>query len=285
MKNEETGLFEIGRPKQVSPTNMIRYLTEMPRVFEEKPAVGETYEATFVDFETTGLDTENDEITQIGWVRFQFDDEMKITKVLKHGVKHNIPEREVSEDAARLTGFTKAILAEIGETITQDDFEEAFGGVEFALAHNAKYDRRFIDRFWKKPPMIWGCTNADLDIRGKYMIPSNSLGVLMAYLKDYYFGHHDALDDAFAGVFLADMFFADLVKKMMTPDFKAMAYQSAFESKDALKLRKYKWEPTAKTWWKGGFTEEEVDEELKWLEQYCNGHQEKLAVDIKARHL
>ncbi|AKE44800.1 putative DNA polymerase III subunit epsilon [Sinorhizobium phage phiM9] len=281
----EHGLYEIGRTKELGNGQKIRYLTEMPRHFPEREPEGNVYEATFVDFETTGLDTENDEITQMGWVRFQFDDSMKITKVVSQGVKHNIPEREVSEDAARLTGFTKAKLQEIGEMITQEDFDRAFGNIEFALAHNAKYDRRFIDRFYKAEPLVWGCTNADLDIKSRFMIPSNSLGVLMAYMKDWYFGHHDALDDSFAGVHLADMFFKELVEKIFKPSFKAMAYQSAFESKDALKLRGYKWEPTVKTWWKGGFTEEEVEEELKWLDQYCGGKQEKLAVDLKARHL
>jgi DNA polymerase-3 subunit epsilon len=278
------GMYEIGQSATVKG-KPIRFLTEMPRSFPEREPVGQVYEATFTDFETTGLDTENDEITQMGWVRFQYDDELNITKVIHSGVKHNIPEREVSEDAARLTGLTKSKLIEIGERLTQDDFEYAFGGIEFALAHNAKYDRRFIDRYYKKDPLVWGCTNADLNLREKLMIPSNSLGVLMAYLKDWYFGHHDALDDSFAGLHLADMFFKDLVTTIYTPQWKAMAYQSAFESKDALKLRGYKWEQTAKVWWKGGFTEENIDEELEWLNPYCNGNQAKLPVDMKARHL
>ncbi|QNH71405.1 polymerase epsilon subunit [Rhizobium phage AF3] len=280
----EDDTYEIGRAA-TSGGKAIRVLTQMPRAFVEREPVGSVYEATFTDFETTGLDTETAEITQFGWVRFQFDDEMKITKVLRTGLKHNVPNAEVEETASRLTGFTKQKLIEIGETLTQADFDDAFGGVEFALAHNARFDRRYVDRFSSAEPLVWGCTNADLNIRDRFMIPSNSLGILMAYMKDWFFGHHDALEDSWAGVHLADMFFKELVEKIFTPEYRVYAYKSAFESKDALKYRGYKWNNETKTWWIGGKSEEEAKLEMEWLDQYCHGSQEMLAVDPKTRHL
>ncbi|QIG69804.1 putative DNA polymerase III epsilon subunit protein [Rhizobium phage RHph_I46] len=283
MLNSE-GQYEIGR-SATSGGKPIRVLTPMPREFPEREAEGNVYEATYVDFETTGLDTENAEVTQFGWVRFQFDDAYKITKIVRTGLKHNVPNGDVEETAARLTGLTKARLIEIGETLEQSDFDDAFDGVEFALAHNAKFDRRYVDRFYNAEPLVWGCTNADLNIRDRYMIPSNSLGILMAYMKDWFFGHHDALEDAWAGVHLADMFFEELVKKIFTPSYNVFAYDSPFESKDALKYRGYKWKNEGKVWWIPGKNEEEAKIEMEWLDQYCHGKQEMIAVDPKTRHL
>jgi DNA polymerase-3 subunit epsilon len=117
------------------------------------------------------------------------------------------------------------------------------------------------------------------------MIPSNSLGILMAYLKDWYFGHHDALEDSWAGVHLCSMYLEDLITKCYTPQFNVMANKSDFEAKDALKYRGYRWNAEEKVWFKPNVDESEADEELKWLETYCHGKQEKIPIDIKARHL
>jgi DNA polymerase-3 subunit epsilon len=280
----EHNQYEIGR-SATSGGKPIRVLTQMPRSFPEREPIGSVYEATYVDFETTGLDTENAEITQFGWVRFEFDDECNITRVVRTGLKHNIPKIEVEETAARLTGLTREKLIGIGETLTQEDFDDAFAGTEFAIAHNARFDRRYVDRFSTSEPMVWGCTNADLNLRERYMIPSNSLGILMAYLKDWFFGHHDALEDAWAGVHLTSMFLKDLIDAMYKSEYKVFAYKSAFESKDALKLRGYKWNNEIKTWWIGGKSEDEAKIEMEWLEKYCNGSQEMVAVDQKTRHL
>ncbi|QIG68167.1 putative DNA polymerase III epsilon subunit protein [Rhizobium phage RHph_Y68] len=278
------GQYEIGR-SATSGGKPIRVLTQMPREFPEREPIGNVYEATYVDFETTGLNTEEAEPTQIGWVRFQFDDAYRITKVVRTGLKHNIPKGDVEESAARLTGLTKEKLVEIGEMITQDDFSDAFEGVEFALAHNARFDRRYVDRFWNHEPLVWGCTNADLNLRERYMIPSNSLGILMAYLKDWFFGHHDALEDSWAGVHLADMFLEELVKKIFTPSYDVFAYDSPFESKDALKYRGYRWKNEGKVWWLPGLDEEKAKTELEFLKPYCRGREEMIPVDLKTRHL
>ncbi|ASV44675.1 polymerase epsilon subunit [Agrobacterium phage Atu_ph04] len=285
MKNEH-GLFEIGTnvPPQGIPIDKIRYLTMMEHEFEPREPEGAEYEATYVDFETTGLDTENDEITSMGYVRFAFDDTSRVTRVVKTGLHLNCPTRDIPEHVTLLTGHTKENLA--GHKIEQWHFEDAFRGVEFALAHNAKFDRRYVDRFWKAEPLIWGCTNADLNLREKLMIPSGSLGVLMAYLKNTFFGHHNALDDAWAGFFLADMFLPELISKMFTEEYKVFAWGSDFESKDTLKTRGYKWEVNApKCWVRDRVPADLIDEEMKWLEQYCHGKQNKVPVDKLQRHI
>lgn len=263
--------------------SLVRFLTIMPQEIEEREPVGETYEAVFIDTETTGLDHEKDELTQFGYVRFQFDDEYNITKVTKIGSHYNEPSCEIPERVTLLTGLTAEFLK--GHELKKEHFDDAFEGVEFVIAHNAKFDRGFVEKYYDNKKMIWACTNVDLGLRDKLMIPSNSLGVLMAYLYGYFFGHHNALDDCWAGVHLCNLFLKELIEAVYKPEFRVYAYSSVFESKDFLKLRGYKWDNNGKVWWKGGFSDEDADSEIEEIKPIAKGDPRKQSVEIQGRHL
>lgn len=240
-----------------------RVLTEMPRVFSGKYKQGDNI-GVAIDFETTGLDPEVDEILSLGFIKFGFNDEMEITHVIESDQFYNEPTIEIPELITTLTGIDIETVR--GKKITKETFDYVFNGTEIAIAHNAKFDRQFADRNYRSD-IIWGCTNADLNLREKYNVPSGSLGVLMAYLKDYYFGHHDALEDCWALLHLLaiDDHFAQVVTKCYTESWDIYARNSPFESKDALKKRGYKWSGDMKMWFYPGADYDKKVEETEWL--------------------
>ena len=260
----------------------VRILYPMPReLFTDLP-VGQNI-GLAMDLETTGLDHETDEIIAFGYVKFTFDDECRITSIIEAKQFFNEPSKEIPEEITKLTGITMDQVR--GQKITKKIFDHAYEGVEISIAHNAKFDRKFIDRFYRSD-ILWGCTNADLDLRAKYVIPTGSLGVVMAYTKDWYFGHHDALEDCWALIHLlnTDDHFKEIIEKAFVPNFNVFAIASPFESKDRLKARGYKWSDT-KCWYYPRADEEKAAEEVEWLKEELGVTAQKIEISRHDRHI
>jgi DNA polymerase-3 subunit epsilon len=56
------------------------------------------------------------------------------------------------------------------------------------------------------------------------------------------------------------------------PIYKIAALKSPFHTKDLLRLRKYRWDPENKYWWKN-ISLDEIDIEKEWMaDTIYNGH-------------
>nr|CAI3971183.1 DNA polymerase exonuclease subunit [Ochrobactrum phage ORM_20] len=243
-----------------------RRLFEMPRELFTDLEIGQNI-GLAMDVETTGLDHDEDEIIAFGYVKFTFDDSCRITSVIEANQFFNEPSKEIPEEITKLTGITMDQVK--GHSLTKEMLDKIYDGVEISIAHNAKFDRKFIDKHYRSD-IIWGCSNADLDLRGKYTIPSGSLGVVMAYVKDWYFGHHDALEDCWALIHLlnTDDHLKEIIEKAFIPNYNVFATGSPFEMKDILKNRGYKWMgDTVKCWYYPRADEEKMNEEADWLKE------------------
>lgn len=248
----------------------IRKLVEMPHViYGHDPLPGEELAyGVVIDCETTGLDKENDEIISLGWIKFSFNDKMEIIEVVDSGHLFNEPRSgEIPEKVTQLTGI--AFEQVEGHHISDEDFNKIFNGIDIAIAHNAKFDRFFIDRYTDKK-IVWGCTNDDLNLKERFFIPTNSLGIVVAYMFDYYFGHHDALEDCWAALHVLNYegFLEEILTKAYTPVKKIYATNSAFQLKDTLKSRGYKWDMDAKCWYIVSDSDEKRIEEEDFLSDY-----------------
>ena len=261
----------------------IRHLFEMPRELSTDLPVGQNI-ALAMDLETTGLDAETDEIIAFGYVKFTFDDECRITSIIEAKQFFNEPSKEIPEEISKLTGITMEQVK--GHKLTKEIFDHAYEGAELSIAHNAKFDRKFIDKFYRSD-IIWGCSLADLDLRAKYVIPAASLGVALAYIKDWYFGHHDALEDCWALVHLLneDDHLKTVIEKSFVPNYDVYAISSPFESKDRLKLRGYKWKNETKCWYYPRADEDKMEEERDWLKEELGVTAQCIEVSRFDRHL
>ena len=287
MRNEH-GLYEIGLDNIGGKRKEgVRFLIQMPHE-EAFPVFPDSCEgcslATYVDVETTGLDPKVNEMIQFGFVNFWFDDKtFEIVGIKDSGYLYRKPTKgPVPEEVTRLTGLTDAILGD--SEFNGRDIKAILDKSEFVVAHNAKFDRSFIDEM-DDTPRIWGCTNVDLGLRDKLHIPSNSLGVLLAYLKGYYFGHHDALEDCWAGVHLLSFEnnLEVLIKEIFRETHDVYAHGSEFRSKDALKLRGYKWDADAGVWFRQAVSSDDVEAELAWVKENAGGQPKSVPVSVYER--
>jgi DNA polymerase-3 subunit epsilon len=182
----------------------------------ERPADART--AALLDSETTGFSRE-DEMVEIGIILFCFDATSgDISGVLDVYSGMREPHSEINPRAAQVNGLTREML--LGKTLDHTRVEAILNEAEFIVAHNAPFDRRFVEKLFPcattKP---WLCSMTGIDWR--------SYGMRSRCLKDLFKAHglrkgpqHRALEDAVDTLHILQMqsspsslrpYFADLV--------------------------------------------------------------------------
>ncbi|MEP6781584.1 MAG: 3'-5' exonuclease, partial [Gemmatimonadaceae bacterium] len=165
--------------------------------------------ALLVDVETTGLSYANDAIIELGVVLFTYNaDNGQILQVLATESWFDDPERAIPEAIVKLTGITDADVS--GQHVNEHRLRELAADVGLIIAHNASFDRPFIDRrFPFLADRHWGCSMAD--------VPWHSTGIksqkldylLYMHTKTFLDTHHRALDDCRATLHVLATPFAD----------------------------------------------------------------------------
>jgi DNA polymerase-3 subunit epsilon len=274
---------------------VLRRLVPVDR-FVPPSAAHQLRHALVVDVETTGVDKPSDVIIELGLVRFTYD---AITgqpvEVLAAESLLEDPGRPIPEEIVALTGITDDMVR--GQRIDDARVHTLLDGVGIVLAHNAGFDRPFIER--RLPAfrdVHWGCTQRDIDWRA-LGIGSHSLEFLTYRHLGAFFDGHRAVDDCRATLALLATPTADgtipmlkLLESCRTPRVRVCAVQSPFETKDALRARGYRWSGNdgapAKTWCKE-IAEAELAAEQEWLGTavYTNGRGQAQVekVDLKRR--
>src|SRR4051812_1531000 len=122
---------------------------------------------------------------------------------------------------------------------------------DYALAHNAAFDRYFLDPiFGKKKPAIWRCSKNDL----KFPKAKNarSLAYLAVDHGVWPFAAHRALNDCLTLVQLLKLI-PNLSEQMAcTPEESGRfeAVDLLFEQRHLAKDAGFKWDSARKVWWK-----------------------------------
>jgi DNA polymerase-3 subunit epsilon len=110
-----------------------------------------------VDVETTGMSPRRgDEVVEIGIILFRFNavhhDEVEVVETYQ---ALREPTDQIPFSVTRIHGITNEMV--LGKTLDYTKMESIFGRAEFVVAHNASFDRSFlehlvpmsIDRPWK----------------------------------------------------------------------------------------------------------------------------------------
>ncbi len=252
--------------------------------------------ALLVDVETTGIDKAADAIIELGIVRFTYDAVTgQPVEVLAAESLLEDPGRPIPEEIVALTGITDDMVR--GHRIPDERVRELLDGVGIVLAHNAGFDRPFVER---RIPAFrdvhWGCTQRDIDWRA-LGVGSHGLEYLVYRHLGAFFDGHRAVDDCRATLALLATRTADgtlpmakLLETCRTPRVRVCAVGSAFETKDLLRERGYRWSGNdglpPKTWYRE-IAEPELDAERAWLraQVYVNGRGEAAIekVDLRRR--
>jgi DNA polymerase-3 subunit epsilon len=230
-----------------------------------------------VDVETSGFDCRSDAIIQFAMVPFEFGkDTGRIYRVGEALSWFEDPGRPIPADITRLTGITDDDVR--GQRIDDAAVEAALADVKLVIAHNAAFDRPFIDR--RLAPFrsqYWGCSQVEVPWKSAWHYPSAALESLMLHPAGMFFGAHRAPDDCLAVVHLlaavehdGQSAMSHLLHSARQKSHRIWALDAPIDRKDILKARKYRWNPGndgRPKAWHTVVPASDKNSELEWLRQ------------------
>lgn len=99
----------------------------------------------FLDVETTGLDPLHDEIIELAMAPFTYGLDGKIFDVGEPFSRLREPSKPIPPQITKLTGIDDAMVA--GHAIDPAEVSRFVAPAALVVAHNANFDRRFLERF------------------------------------------------------------------------------------------------------------------------------------------
>jgi DNA polymerase-3 subunit epsilon len=149
--------------------------------------------AAVVDVETTGTNADRDRIIELGISLFEYDRQNgRIYKVLGSWEWFEDPGFSIPPEIMNITGITGEMVA--GHHIDDSALDDLLGRVVLVIAHNADFDRRFLER---RLPVFatqhWACSRADIDWKTEG-IRSSALEFIAYALGFFHDGHRAASD-------------------------------------------------------------------------------------------
>lgn len=222
-----------------------------------------------VDVETTGLDLETDAMIQFAMRRFRFDADGVITRI---GACHSFledPGRPIPPDITRLTGIADADVA--CRSFPDQRIEWALNHVEIVVAHNAGFDRKWIERrFPGAAGLPWACSMEDVPWQRRGF-DGRKLGFLGVQCGFFYDAHRADVDVDAVVALLGHRFADDgrtaldvLMENARADIWLISAVGAAFEVKDRLRARGYRWNAADRVWAREVRDDERLAEEF-WL--------------------
>ncbi|MBP0616474.1 3'-5' exonuclease [Jiella mangrovi] len=209
-----------------------------------------------LDTETTGLDHSTDEIIELGMVMFTYDAN-GIRDVVDVFSQLREPRTPIRAEITRITGITDDMVA--GRSIDPAEVAAFVAPADLVIAHNAKFDRPFCERFAAGfAEKDWACSVAEVDWAA-LGFEGSKLTYLVGQCGLFHNGHR-AVDDCHA---LLEVLafereangnaFSRLVASARRRRCRIFAINSPFDLKDVLKARGYRWndgnDGRPKSWW------------------------------------
>lgn len=229
----------------------------------------------FVDVETTGLDPAKDAIIEFAAVPFTYTRDGYVAYVYEAFDALEDPGRPIPPEITALTGIGDDDVA--GERIDDDAVAELVAAADLVIAHNAGFDRPFLERrFPVFEGAAFACSRDDVAWREAGF----GCRVLEHLARDFgvFYDAHRADIDCHVGIHVLAQplpggdgtVLASLLASARTPSYYLEATDSPFDSKDLLKARGYRWNGGAKVWhtW---VDEAALDDELAWLKAEVYG--------------
>lgn len=215
-----------------------------------------------VDLETTGMDFEQDEIIEIGLIEFGVELGKKPVITNMYSALEE-SSQSLSDEVKKVTGLDDEILK--GQSIRWDLVTEVFERCSLYVAHNAKFDRSFLENKFNKTDWSgqWACSMRHIDWE-KHGFRTRSLNYLAA---DHGFVNpfaHRAMFDCATTFRLIEPYFDELIERCTLQEIRILATKAPFEAKDLLKKRFYRWDSNARVWYKDVF-EDKLEEERRFL--------------------
>ena len=199
-----------------------------------------------VDVETTGLDPQRDEIIELAMKPFNYGLDGTVFSVGDGFQELRQPSKPITPEITAITGITNEMVA--GQIIDPALVAKFAGPASLVIAHNAAFDRRFLERFsdvFSTKP--WACSLSQIDwaVEG---FEGTKLGYL-AQAAGFFYDRHRAMHDCLATIELLAMRLprsgvtglCRLLNGARAVTWRIWAENSPFDLKDVLKARGYRW--------------------------------------------
>ncbi len=230
-----------------------------------------------LDLETTGLDKANDKIIELAVKLVSVDNKTgDLNAILNQYESFQDPEEYIDEKVSMVNGITNDMVD--GHAINWDSVEEIMESADLIIAHNAGFDRAFMDRYLPiSKEKIWICSVNDVDWLSRGFTSSKQ--ELLCIWHGFYYDSHRAMSDVDALINLithpsneTNKPVLDLIENASNPIYKVSAINSPYETKDILKSNGYFWNGDQKCWWKNLLLGE-IESEKRWLaDNVYGGH-------------
>ena len=225
----------------------------------------------FLDTETTGFDRANDLVIEIAIKVVRFETKSgKILSIDGCYESFNDPEQDIHQEITLLTGIENHMVR--GELIDWEKVDKLLVDVDLIIAHNAGFDRAFIDRYSSvSSKKNWACSINDIDWLNRGFASSKQ--ELLCYWHGFYFDAHRAMNDVDALIHLLTFDpdngkrpLIELIESSRKPEYVIFADHFKYDplKKDIIKRNKYKWNPDRKVWYKK-VNFDELDNQMEWL--------------------
>ncbi|OUI94695.1 DNA polymerase III subunit epsilon, partial [Acetobacter orientalis] len=148
--------------RTLEATDAYRVLRRIaPLPLETQVPRDQTRMGIFLDLETTGLDPACHEIIEFGMVPFVYTLDGHILGTLLAFNRLREPSHPIPPDITALTGITQEMVA--GKTIAPEEVAQFAAQAALIVAHNARFDRLFAERFWEGfSTLPWACSMEDV---------------------------------------------------------------------------------------------------------------------------
>jgi len=232
--------------------------------------------AAVIDVETTGLDTATDRVIELAVRRFKFDPDGHVVEIGRSWCWREDPGVRLPEDIVRITGITDQDL--MGRRIDDRIAIDIISSADVVVAHNAAFDRPMVEkRLTALPAKQWACSCVEIDWAAAGF-EGRSLGWLCAQAGWFYDAHRAEGDvDALIQLLRHEgtdgrPLLYELDGSSSCDSFLIEAVGSPFSTKDALRMRGYRWNPKNQVWWREVMDDRLVTEQA-WLasEIYASG--------------
>lgn len=231
----------------------------------------EEYIVSFLDLECNGLHSGTDEIIEVGIKQALVNSKGEITEFVKEISQLQEPLDELKKKVINITGLTKEKLKD--QKVDWEAVKETLLESDYIVAHNASYDRNFIEAKIGETSAIWGCTMTQINWTEKGF-SSFSLQNLCISHGIFYEGHR-AINDIDATIYLMQQqskndkktYLGQLLDKINNSQILVFANKHKANKKNILKDNMYYWSPDIFSWTKVLFDDSDLEKELLWLEE------------------
>jgi DNA polymerase-3 subunit epsilon len=239
----------------------------------------------FLDLETTGSNKETSKIIEFAGKLTAIDkNNGELIGIIDSYQSFNDPEEPISQEITRITGITDEDVE--GHSLNWGIISQIMHDADIIVAHNASFDRAFMDRYLPlSKDKVWVCSVNDINWAERGF---NARGQeILCIWHGFYYESHRAMYDVDALIHLVtydvkeqNKASLELIENSTKSSYQIAAINSAYETKDLLKSRKYRWNPTRKYWWKNIFLED-LESEKEWMaDNIYNGHFQGQVVEI-----